>query len=140
MIELKRLGHPFPFPELKRLESHAVGVSALVMGFSWAVFIAQVVLEDMLHNVAGHRPARSLAHARRVPVLGPGGRVVGYKYIDDFGEVGTEALGPVHENVMIWSKSTILLRPGPSCGERAQGLRREKYTTEKPLEPGAWSD
>ena len=48
----------------------ALAVRALVMGFSWAVYLAQITLEDsLLAGVPWVTTANQLAHGRPVPAL-----------------------------------------------------------------------
>ena len=64
--ELRRLGAPVEFDESKEF----LAVRALVMGFSWAVYLAQITLEDSLASgVSWVSAANQLAQGRPVPPL-----------------------------------------------------------------------
>ena len=61
-----------------------VAVAAMVMGWSWSVYIAQTVLEDLLFNKAVWLTRQQqLSHHTAVPQLTPT-QPVHWEYIDDY--------------------------------------------------------
>ena len=78
---LRERGLPVSFDESRDF----VAVRALIMGFSWAVYLAQIALEDMLMTgVPWATTSNQLAHGRPVPPITTKGPVH-WQYIDDYG-------------------------------------------------------
>lgn len=64
----------------------ALGMQAPLMGWNWAVILAQVNLEDLLeHNVAELRREARLQYGVPLPQFRDHGGVLHWEYIDDVG-------------------------------------------------------
>lgn len=75
---------------LRHMADYGIAVAVLVMGFKWAVYLAQLCLEDLVGRSLFHSPLRTLTHARPLPRVSQEAPVVSTKYIDDFGSVGVD--------------------------------------------------
>ena len=103
-------------------------MAVLLMGWSWAVYLAQTCLEELLGDVLG--PDRQLINGAPIPPLSfkPSEQFLTYFYIDDFGVMGmkdpSDLDGPSAKKLRDQMKE-ILRKVGLGCHKEEDGLKAD---------------